>query len=133
MRERNLKRVVKPLGLNAVGRPFSENFDPSYKLQHKTSYGHLRLPYGPTMKFIGDDPEATESRRQHYRRPKPAPLLDGLGESAAELNGIAAIKLLQKIERKLDALRQAMLRGIERVEHDLGQARKQLDNSGAVP
>jgi hypothetical protein len=50
------QRVEKPLGLNAVGKPYGANYDPHYKMNHKPSYGHLRWPYPTTMRFVGDHP-----------------------------------------------------------------------------
>jgi hypothetical protein len=49
-------RVEKPLGLNAVGKPYSASYDPKYRLKYKPSYGHLRWPYPTTMRFVGDHP-----------------------------------------------------------------------------
>jgi hypothetical protein len=117
--------------LNAIGKPYSENFDPNYRMKYKPSYGHLRMPYGPSMKFVGDDPAADESRRR-YRPPKPAPLLGGIGESPTELSIVTAIKLLLKIERKLEALQHATIHKVEQVECSLQQVREQLGNSGAA-
>jgi len=49
-------KATTPLGLNAVGKPFSANYDPNYRLKHKPSYGHLRWPYPATMRFVDDPP-----------------------------------------------------------------------------
>ena len=42
--------------LNAVGKPYSPQYDPNYKLRHKPSRAHLRWPYPSTMRFVGDKP-----------------------------------------------------------------------------
>jgi hypothetical protein len=42
---------VKPaLGLNAVGKPYGANFDPNYRVKHRTSTAHLFKPYGDNMR-----------------------------------------------------------------------------------
>jgi hypothetical protein len=41
---------------NAVGKPYSPQYDPNYKLRHKPSRAHLRWPYPSTMRFVGDEP-----------------------------------------------------------------------------
>jgi hypothetical protein len=64
-------RVTKPrpkhkklLGLNAVGKPYSPQYDPNYKLRYRPSYGHLRWPYPSSMRFVGDKlPEAEGAPR----------------------------------------------------------------------
>jgi hypothetical protein len=72
-----MPRIEKPLGLNAVGKPFSPSYDPAYKMKYKPSYGHLRHPYGFSMRFVGDPPpKADNGRRPRRRQPPPAPLLD---------------------------------------------------------
>jgi hypothetical protein len=52
-------RVSKPatakapkaaLGLNAIGKPYGSNFDPNYRVKHKTSTAHLFKPYGDNMR-----------------------------------------------------------------------------------
>jgi hypothetical protein len=49
--------------------------DPNYKLQTPlTKIARLRKPYGPSMRFVGEQPR--EMRRRRMQRPKPAPLLD---------------------------------------------------------
>ena len=51
-------RVSKPrpkvaLGLNAVGKPYGANFDPSYKLRTPlTSIKRLYAPYGNAMQWV---------------------------------------------------------------------------------
>jgi hypothetical protein len=98
------QRNGKPLGLNAVGRPFGENYDPNYKMNYKPSYAHLRQPYSREMRFVGDPPRTVE----HWRRrklPPPAPLLDGQLESSGALNIAAVNRLLHNIEKQLRGLR----------------------------
>src|SRR5262245_33205452 len=73
MRKTNNKATT-PLGLNAVGKPYSENYDPHYRMNYRPSYGHLRSPYPATMKFIGDPPKTGEGRVR-IRLSRPAPLL----------------------------------------------------------
>jgi transcriptional regulator with XRE-family HTH domain len=59
-----LKRKEPPLGLNAVGKPYSPQYDPKYRRRYKPSYGHLRLPYPSTMRFVEDaSPEAGGAMR----------------------------------------------------------------------
>src|SRR5262245_19351165 len=65
-----------PLGLNAIGKPFSPQYDPHYQLKYRPSYGHLHLPYPPTMRFVGDPPPETDKRRRRDQSPQPVPLLD---------------------------------------------------------
>ena len=63
--------------LNAIGRPYGENFDPNYRMNYRPSYGHLRHPYGSSMRFVDDPvPKADNGRRPSRRQPPPAPLLD---------------------------------------------------------
>jgi DNA-binding transcriptional regulator YdaS (Cro superfamily) len=62
--------------LNAIGKPFGANYDPNYRMHYKPSYGHLRAPYGPSMRFVGDPPE-TDERHKRGRRSPSTPLLDG--------------------------------------------------------
>jgi hypothetical protein len=69
-------KAAAPLGLNAVGKPFSPQYDPNYRLRYKPSYGHLRLPYPTTMRFVGDPPRKAERIRGHRRKSAPAPLFD---------------------------------------------------------
>jgi hypothetical protein len=70
--------IEKPRGLNAIGRPYSPSYDPAYRMKYKPSYGHLRHPYGFSMRFVGDPPPKADDGRRHHRRklPPPAPLLD---------------------------------------------------------
>jgi hypothetical protein len=57
--------IEKPLGLNAVGKPYSSSFDPNYKLKGvRTSTALLRSPYF-RMKFVGE--ELREYRRQQSK------------------------------------------------------------------
>jgi len=82
------KSNVKPLGLNAVGKPYSSSFDPNYRLKYKPSYAHLRWPNPTSMRFVGDPPNydanlrcfVDEEMREQWaqreaqrgkRRPKP--------------------------------------------------------------
>ena len=70
-------KATIPLGLNAVGKPYSTSYDPAYKMKYKPSYGHLRHPYGFSMRFVGDPPpKAGNGTRRRRRQPPPAPLLD---------------------------------------------------------
>ena len=62
------------LGLNAVGKPYSANYDPNYRMNYRPSYGHLRSPYPSSMKFVGDAPRPSDMRAR-IRLPRPAPLL----------------------------------------------------------
>jgi hypothetical protein len=50
-----MRKRATPLGLNAIGKPYSSSFDPNYRLKHVTSTAHLRWPYPTTMRFV-DDP-----------------------------------------------------------------------------
>ena len=38
--------LARPLGLNAIGKPFSPSYDPSYRIKHKATTAHLFKPYG---------------------------------------------------------------------------------------
>ena len=98
--------------LNAVGRPYGPSYDPGYKMKYKPSYGHLRFPYGPSMRFVGDPPDAGEKRTRH-REPKPAPLLAPLDVPAQQRR--ENVKALCGIERKLHALGAAFDRDIKRL------------------
>jgi hypothetical protein len=49
-------RGMSDLKMNAVGKPYSANYDPRYRLKYKPSYGHLRAPYPTTMRFVDDPP-----------------------------------------------------------------------------
>jgi hypothetical protein len=62
------------LGLNAVGKAYSANYDPNYRMNYRPSYGHLRSPYPSSMKFVGDTPRVSDERAR-IRLPRPAPLL----------------------------------------------------------
>jgi len=117
--EKTRQRGERPLGLNAVGRPYGENYDPNYKMRHKPSYGHLRQPYGPSMRFVGDPPK-TDERRRRRRQPQLAPLLDQSNDALAQCGD--RIKALRDIENKLRALRQAMRRDIEKAERETRRA-----------
>jgi hypothetical protein len=48
--------VQPPYKLNAIGKPYSANYSPNYRMNHRPSYGHLRAPYPTTMRFVGDPP-----------------------------------------------------------------------------
>jgi HTH-type transcriptional regulator/antitoxin HipB len=66
-------KATAPLGLNAVGKPFSPQYDPNYRLKHVVSTAHLRFPY-LRIKFVGE--ELREAPRPVFRskpnsRPKP--------------------------------------------------------------
>lgn len=36
---------VKAAGLNAVGKPYSPQYDPHYRMKHKPTTAHLLKPY----------------------------------------------------------------------------------------
>lgn len=42
--------------LNAIGKPYSPQFDPNYRMKHKPTTAHLFKPYGRWMKFVTDRP-----------------------------------------------------------------------------
>jgi hypothetical protein len=70
-------KTTTPLGLNAVGKARSASYSADYKLKGApTSIARLRKPYGPSMKFVGE--QRCEMQRRCMRRPRPAPLLDWL-------------------------------------------------------
>lgn len=46
------RKALRPL-LNAVGKPLSPLFDPSYRMKYKPSTAHLFKPYGKGMMFVG--------------------------------------------------------------------------------
>lgn len=64
-------KATVPLGLNAVGKPFSPQYDPNYRLRHKPSYGHLRLPYPTSMQWVED--EQWKAHNAHLFRNRPQP------------------------------------------------------------
>jgi hypothetical protein len=67
--------------VNAVGKNFSASYDSNHKLRAApTKIGRLRKPYGPSMRFVGE--QQRETRRRRTRRPKPAPLLDLLANGS---------------------------------------------------
>jgi hypothetical protein len=102
----------KPLGLNAVGKPYGANYDPNYRMNHKPSYGHLRSPYRPGMKFVGEPPIA-DNPRLHVRRPRPAPLFDNRVDDQAMERMRAAVvtKVIAAASRALckPAMRDAII------------------------
>src|SRR4051812_6625914 len=51
---RTKSRTAERPALNAIGKPFSSQYDPNRNLKHKTSSGHLFAPYPPDMRFAGD-------------------------------------------------------------------------------
>ena len=53
-------------GLNAIGKPYSSSYDPNYRLKHKPSHGHLRVPYPTTMRFV-DDPLSYDPNLRCFR------------------------------------------------------------------
>lgn len=87
-------------GLNAVGKPFSPQYDPNYRMKYKPSYGHLRAPYGADMKFVGDAPRPINEKRKRSRQPNPMPLLD----PAAALVTLPPLHLLRSLHAVLDYL-----------------------------
>ena len=85
-------KALRP-ALNAVGKPYSPQYDPKYKIKHKPSTGHLRWPYGTNMRFVGDPvpkaptpryARANERKRKRTQAGAPAWLLeaDKLNQSA---------------------------------------------------
>src|SRR5215471_11459004 len=78
---------TQPPALNAVGKPFGANYDPNYRMNYKPGYGHLRAPYGPSMRFVGDPPKTDEGRK-HGRRSPSAPLLDDQRQSEGTARNI---------------------------------------------
>src|SRR5215467_15961595 len=108
---------MKVPGLNAVGKPYGANYDPKYKLRYKPNYGHLRAPYGPDMRFVGDPPKTAEDRRFRYPQLRPLPLLDSESSDAlAQRRERDRLKTLRDIKSKLHALSEAIVRHIEKVE-----------------
>jgi hypothetical protein len=59
------KPIMKPLGLNAIGKPYSSSFDPGYRLKHKPSYAHLRGKRRPKPK---ESAAATLSWKENTRK-----------------------------------------------------------------
>jgi hypothetical protein len=106
--------TMRPNGLNAVGKPYGVNFDPHYKLKHKPSYAHLRSPYPSTMKFVGEDPKPINHRKRNIRRPKPAPLLDGLVSDRADRARATATNVLAAVVKALrkPAVRDAIVAAV---------------------
>jgi len=108
-------------GLNAIGKPYGENYDPHYKLRYGGSKpGRLYAPYGSDMRFVGDPPKSEQDRRRerrqrHRQKLPPAPLF-GLPEPDGALDMMAASKLLRAIEKQVNALRRAMLEAVEKSE-----------------
>jgi hypothetical protein len=114
-----MSRASKPkikatvsLGLNAVGKPFSPQYDPNYRMNYKPSYGHLRWPYPTTMRFVDDPPRTDAPRTLKLKRLKPVPLLgdhDPLLEhvaktqAAAQAQIKAQAKALKNLKAHLDA------------------------------
>ena len=112
------QRVEKPLGLNAVGKPFSPSYDPAYKMKYKPSYGHLRHPYGFSMRFVGDPPPKADSGRRHRRQqPPPAPLLDETSALRKQL--LDAQDHLHQVQRRI-------AREIDRAIKKAGDLHQQL-------
>jgi hypothetical protein len=48
------KRRQRPtaVGLNAIGKPYGDNYDPNYRMKYRPSMAHLFRPYGPGMRFV---------------------------------------------------------------------------------
>jgi hypothetical protein len=91
--------IEKLPGLNAIGRPFSTSYDPAYRMKYKPSYGHLRAPYGPSMRFVGDPPKTYNGHRRRRRQPPPVPLLDDNASLQKQLND--AHGRLRRVERQI--------------------------------
>jgi hypothetical protein len=79
--------------LNAIGQPYSPQFDPKYRIRHEPRTGHLFFPYSANMRFVGDDPPKAPSgryphtvarKRERAQASAPAWLLeaDKLNQSA---------------------------------------------------
>jgi hypothetical protein len=50
--------------------------DPNYKLRTVlTKISRLNKPYGPSMRFMGDQPDTERTHRRRRRKARPAPLL----------------------------------------------------------
>jgi hypothetical protein len=97
--EREMKPTA-PLGLNVIGKPFSPNYDPTYRMKYKPSYAHLRHPYGFSMRFVGDPPPKAENRhRPRRRQPPPAPLLDETSMLRKQL--LDAQDRLHQVQRRI--------------------------------
>jgi hypothetical protein len=88
-------------GLNCLGKPYSPSFDPHYKMKHKVGYGHLRVPYPTTMRFVGDEPRTINPRKRNIRHPKPMPLLEGLATERADHARATAANVLAAVIRVL--------------------------------
>jgi hypothetical protein len=80
-----MTRRRKPPGLNAVGKPYSSNYNPNRKLRFAggTKISRLHEPYGASMRFVGDQ-SITSKRRRRSEQPQPAPLLDLLEDGKAQ-------------------------------------------------
>jgi hypothetical protein len=127
MRERNA-----PPGLNAIGKPYGENFDPNYKMKYRPSYGHLRHPYGSSMRFVGDPPRTDEKRKRgRPRQLPPAPLLDGQFNNVFDMT--AAAKLLHGVEKLINTLRRAMLKAAEKSEQAATSQERKLEKPRSTP
>jgi hypothetical protein len=130
--------IEAPLGLNAIGKPYGANYDPSYKLRHKPSYGHLRAPYPTTMRFVGDPPRADAPRTLRLKRLQPVPLLkdyDPLLEHVAKMQAAAQAQIkaqtraLKSLKAHLDAAqkifeRPDLYQGSSEAERDMIQANR---------
>jgi hypothetical protein len=88
-------------GLNAIGKPYSANYDPNYRMRHRVGYGHLRVPYPATMKFVGEEAKPINPRKRNTRRPKPLPLLEGLVNDRADRARATATNVLAAVARAL--------------------------------
>jgi hypothetical protein len=67
------EKQTRPLGLNAVGKPYGPGFDPAYRMKHIVSTAHLRSVYA-RIKFVGE-PERSDIWRLHPERKLPEPQL----------------------------------------------------------
>jgi hypothetical protein len=111
-------KATIPLGLNAVGKPYSTSYDPAYKMKYKPSYGHLRHPYGFSMRFVGDPPpKAGNGTRRRRRQPPPAPLLDETSALRKQL--LDAQDHLHQVQRRI-------AREIDRAIKKAGDLHQQL-------
>jgi hypothetical protein len=132
------QRIEKPLGLNAVGKPYGENFDPYYKMKYKPSYAHLRHPYGFSMRFVGDPPsKADNGMRRRRRQSPPVPLLDDVSALQKQLDVAhdrlhRAVLAVDKAIKKTDGLRQQLLAVLTALSTDRATpAVDQADAEGA--
>jgi len=92
-------------------------------VRHKVSYAHLRAPYGPEMRFVGDEP-AVNGKSHRRRQPRPAPLLQS-EPAPKRRKPLGKYRTLTELEL-LDLLIDDARLDVRLAQDDLRETKKQL-------